>query len=43
MGRCGLYNEGVDIFKEYLEGKVEFDWVMVWCLFILICVFYIWV
>jgi uncharacterized protein (UPF0262 family) len=41
MGRRGLHNEGSDILRERLEGKVEIDRATARRLFTLICVLHI--
>ena len=41
MGRRGLHNEGAEILKDYLEGKVELDRATARRLFTLICVLHI--
>lgn len=38
MGRRGLHNEGTDILKERLSGKIDFDYPTARRLFTLICV-----
>jgi uncharacterized protein (UPF0262 family) len=41
MGRRGLHNEGSDILRERLEGKVDIDRATARRLFTLICVLHI--
>jgi len=41
IGRRGLHNEGAEIVKDHLEGKVELDRATARRLFTLICVLHI--
>ena len=41
MGRRGLHNEGSELLRERLEGKIELDFDTARRLFTLICVLHI--
>lgn len=43
MGCCGVYNEGFSFLCDCFIGKIEVDFDILCCLFILICVLYCWV